>query len=147
MDYKKLLESLPVRPGDTVYYVWKSKDGWRLSEERVRSVLFGEDGKLRVMITNTKEKTFIYGKDMVFRTLEEAIKQYTVLTGGIVPRPRETGPVNIVTRAGKIVRAFYITPGSDLPEGFFDMEREEITMVDIFMKDNFINLIMFIIFI
>ena len=134
MDYKKLLESLPVRPGDTVYYVWKSKDGWRLSEERVRSVLFGEDGKLRMMITNTKEKTFIYGEDMVFRTLEEAIKQYTVLTAGIVPRPRETGPVNIVTRAGKIVRAFYITPGSDLPEGFFDMEREEITLVDIFMK-------------
>ena len=134
MDYKKLLESLPVRPGDTVYYVWKSKDGWRLSEERVRSVLFGEDGKLRMMITNTKEKTFIYGEDMVFRTLEEAIKQYTVLTAGIVPRPRETGPVNIVTRAGRIVRGFYITPGSDLPEGFFDMEREEITMVDIFMK-------------
>ena len=98
MDYKKLLESRPVRPGDAVYYVWKSKDGWRLSEERVRSVLFGEDGKLRVMITNTKEKTFIYGEDMVYRTLEEAIKQYTVLTGGIVPRPRETGPVNIVTK-------------------------------------------------
>ena len=134
MDYKKLLESLPVRPGDTVYFVWKSKDGWWLSEERVRSVLFGEDGKLRVMITNTKEKTFIYGEDMVYRTLEEAIKQYTVLTGGIVPRPRETGPVNIVTKAGRIVRGFYITPGSDLPEGFFDMEREEITMVDIFMK-------------
>ena len=134
MNYNTLLESLPVRPGDTVYYVWKSKDGWRLSEERVCSVLFGEDGKLRVMITNTKEKTFIYGKDMVFRTLEEAIKQYTVLTGGIVPRPRETGPVNIVTKAGRIVRGFYITTGSDLPEGFFDMEREEITMVDIFMK-------------
>ena len=57
-----------------------------------------------------------------------------MLTGGIVPRPRETGPVNIVTKAGRIVRGFYITTGSDLPEGFFDMEREEITMVDIFMK-------------
>ena len=134
MDYNTLLESLPVRPGDTVYYVWKSKAGLRLSEERVRYILFGENSKLRVMITNTKEETFVYGEDMVFRTLEEALNQYTMLTGGIVPRPSETGPVNIVTRAGRIVRAFYITPGSDLPEGFFDMEREEITMVDIFMK-------------
>ena len=62
MDYKKLLDSLPVRPGDTVYYVWKSKDGWRLSEERVRSVLFGEDGKLRVK-TLEKRKEDPFGEE------------------------------------------------------------------------------------
>ena len=64
MNYNTLLESLPVRPGDTVYYVWQSKDLWRLSEERVRFILFGEDSKLREMITNTKEKSLVYGEDM-----------------------------------------------------------------------------------
>ena len=89
LKYNDLLYSLPIRPGDTVYIVWEDDNYWRLTAEHVLYILFDEDWELLVKVTDATDETLVYGKDLVFTSIQEALVQYSALNGGVVPRPSE----------------------------------------------------------
>lgn len=122
MNYNDLLCSLPVHPGDTVYIVWEDDNCWRLTAEYVLYILFDEDWQLLVKVTDATDETLVYGEDLVFTSIQEALAQYSALNGGVVPRPSESRSLDIVTRDLTIIRGYYAIPGGPIPEGFYDAD-------------------------
>jgi len=122
MNYEYLISSLPVHPRDTVYIVWEDDNCWRLTAEHVLYILFDEDWQLLMKVTDATDETLVYGEDLVFTSIQEALAQYSALNGGVVPRPSESRSLDIVTRDLTIIRGYYAFPGGPIPEGFYDAD-------------------------
>lgn len=128
--YRALLSVLPIRPGDTVYFVWEDATGWRLTAEKVLYVLFDEAEQLLIKVSDTTDKLLRYEEDQLYTSLADAIERYSILTGGVVPRPVETCAADaVMSDPLRIERVSYVHAGK--LEGFYSVEGVKLADEDV----------------
>ena len=130
MSYHSLLSALPVRPGDTVYIVWEDDTGWRLTAEKVLYVLFDEEERLLVKVTDATDEVLRFDEDQLYTSLADALERYNILNGGVVPRPDATRSVEVVISDPlRIEKATYMH--TQKLEGFYNKDGVKLADEDI----------------